>query len=472
MKKSASFIEKLTNAITGHDSLLCVGLDPDPYTYPDRFSNLSQDPAAALLRWGQAIIEQTADLVCCYKPNIAFYEQFGPEGLAALRQTIAAVPPDIPVLLDAKRGDIGSTATAYARGVFDTLQADAVTLSPYLGADSIRPFLAYPGKTVFVLCHTSNPSAGQLQEFGDPSGPRLFEHTARQAQTWGDPSQVGLVVGATYPDRLAHIRRLAPDRWILAPGVGAQGGSLSAALQAGLSTDGRGLIIPASRSIIYSPDPRAAADDLRRQINLARQNITPPADEPAYADFIQQLHQVGCVRFGRFTLASGRQSSLYIDLRRIMSRPDLLRAAAHIYADLLRPLTYDRLAATPYAALTLGAAAALAVNKPLIYPRKEIKDHGTAQPIEGNFAPGETVVVIEDLVTSGGSVLQAADRLQAAGLRVSHVVALVDREQGARQALHRHGIELRTAFTLRQILDVLRQQGVEVEGGEGMKDEG
>jgi uridine monophosphate synthetase len=172
----------------------------------------------------------------------------------------------MPVLLDAKRGDIDSTAAAYARAAFEVWGADAITISPYLGQDSVTPFLSYPGKMVFVLGYTSNPSAQEIQEFGD-GNQRLFEHIARQGQRWGSTDQVGFVVGATQPEALTRFRALAPDRWILAPGVGAQGGDLAAALNAGLDHRGSGLIVPVSRSTIYAADPPAAAAALRDEIN-------------------------------------------------------------------------------------------------------------------------------------------------------------------------------------------------------------
>ena len=229
----SSFVDKLNKAITRNHSLLCVGLDPEAGKFPADF--LPDAPTVERVKaFCLDIIEQTADLVCCYKPNSAFFEQYGAAGWDALREVIAAChAADIPVLLDAKRGDIGSTAKAYARAVFDDLDADAVTVSPYLGQDSIAPFLAYPGdarsggRAVFVLCFTSNPSAAEVQQHGAPP---LFEHIAVQAQTWGGAAQLGFVVGATQPEALAAVRALAPDRWILAPGVGAQGGDLEAAL--------------------------------------------------------------------------------------------------------------------------------------------------------------------------------------------------------------------------------------------------
>ncbi len=460
-----SFVEKLTAAIDRTDSLLCVGLDPDPRQFPAHFPP-GLEPAAALLRWGESLIEQTADLACCYKPNSAFYEQYGPAGLEALRQTIAAVPADTPVLLDAKRGDIDSTAAAYARAAFEVLQADAITVSPYLGRDSLTPFLAYPGKMVFALSYTSNPSAAEIQEFGDDEE-RLFERVARLGQTWGDASQVGFVVGATQPQALARVRALAPDRWILAPGIGAQGGDLAAALAAGLNRAGSGLIVPVSRSVIYADNPRAAALSLRDQINQTRQSLQPSTFNlqssslnPQFStELILQLYEAGCVQFGQFTLASGLPSPIYLDLRRLTASPALLRQVARAYADLLRPLSYDRLAAVPYAALPVSAAIALTVNRPLIYPRKEVKAYGMGKSIEGVFAAGERVAVIEDLITTGGSILKAAETLEAAGLSIADVAVLIDREQGGTAALAEKGYRLHAVLTLSEILATLQTAG-------------
>lgn len=448
------FAEKLAAAMARNNSLLCVGLDPDPRHFPGHFPTVVN--TAALVNWGTSIIHQTADLACCYKPNIAFYEQYGVEGLEALRQIIAAVPNNIPVLIDVKRGDIGSTAAAYARAAFEVLRADAVTLSPYLGADSIAPFLAYPGKTAFVLCYTSNPSAAEVQEFGAP-GERLFEFIARQAQTWGSTAAVGFVVGATQPQALARIRALAPDTWILAPGIGAQGGNLQAALSAGLNAGGSGLIVPVSRSIIYADDPRAAAQQLRDEINAARQNWSPPTVS-SNTDLILQLHDTGCIAFGHFTLASGKSSPIYIDLRRISASAALLRRVARAYAERLRSLQFDHLAAVPYAALTIGTAVALQTGKSLIYPRKEVKRYGTGKGVEGVFAAGDTAVVIEDLVTSGGSVLKAIEQLQAAGLRVNDVAVLIDREQGGPENLAAAGYRLHAALQMSTVLQVLHHE--------------
>jgi uridine monophosphate synthetase len=451
------FIDKLRAAITQNDSLLCVGLDPDLSRVPPE--DLPEGTVEEQLRhWSWNIINQTADLVCCYKPNFAFYEQYGPGGLRALHDTIAAVPDDIPVLLDAKRGDIGNTAAAYARAAFEVWEADAITISPYLGEDSVAPFLAYPGKAVFLLCQTSNPSAAAIQNVGrDP----LYQRVARLGQAWGDADQVGYVVGATKPQALIEVRKLAPDRWLLAPGIGAQGGDLAAAVSGGLTAQGDGLIVPVSRGVIRAESPRQAAQDLRDEINRhrkAEQHAPSPAGDP-HTDLIRALHEADAVRFGEFTLASGVQSPVYIDLRRVISHPALFRRVVDAYAKVVETLAFDRLAAVPYAALPTGAALALELSQPLIYPRKEVKGHGTKRAVEGAFTEGQTALVIEDVVTSGGSLLRAIETLESAGLVIEEAVVLVDREQGGGERMSEAGYRLHAVLTMRQIIDTLRDQG-------------
>ena len=445
----SGFIKTLTDAIERNNSLLCVGLDPD-------LSKISSDSGSdeeRLIRWGAEIIEKTADLVCCYKPNFAFYEQYGPQGLSALRKTIAAAPDEIPVLLDAKRGDIGHTAAAYARAAFEVWGVDAITISPYLGRDSVAPFLAYEGKTVFLLCHTSNPSAAEIQHFGDEL---LYHHVARLGQTWGDANQIGFVVGATQPEALAQVRALAPDRWLLAPGIGAQGGDLAAAMAAGLDAHDSGIIVPVSRSVIYADDPRKVATDLRDRINQHRPGTK---DDSSQTELILALHKAGCIQFGEFTLASGKGSPIYVDLRRVVSYPALFQRVVDVYASLIHLLEFDCLAGVPYAALPVGAAVALRMNKPLIYPRKEIKAHGTGRAVEGVFERGATALVIEDVVTSGGSLLKAIETLEAAGLIVRDAVVLLEREQGGLATLTSKGYRLHAVLTMSEILDVLQNEG-------------
>ncbi len=443
-----NFFIKLSKIIERNQSLLCVGLDPVEKNLPEGSDNFTR-----LVNWGANIIGATKDLVCCYKPNIAFFEQFGPEGLRALVEIIECIPEEIPVLLDAKRGDIGSSADAYARGIYEHFQADAVTLSPYLGQDSISPFLKNPEKTAFILCQTSNPSAKDIQLHGEPP---LFELIAQKAKTWGSKDQVGLVVGATKPEALEIIRKICPDNWILAPGVGAQGGNLAQALGAGLRPDGLGMIIPVSRSVIYAPDPRQAALDLRDSINAFRQNVTPHTALDKHEALILKLFQYQCVKFGDFTLASGKNSPIYIDLRRVVSFPDLFNQVATAYLELLKALDFDLIAGVPYAALPLSAVISWKMGWPLIYPRKGVKAHGTGRKIEGAYHPGQRVVLLEDVITSGGSIRAAADTLRAERLQVSDAVVLVDRKQGGVDGLLQQGIRVHPVLDIFMIMKVLK----------------
>lgn len=447
------FVEKLNHAVTANRSLLCVGLDP----HPSFLQTLTSEPDP-IFTFNKTIVDATADLVCAYKPNMAFYEAQGLEGLAALRRTIEYIheTTKVPVILDAKRSDIGSTAEAYARAAFEMWEADAVTVNPYLGHDSVQPFTAYATKGVFVLCHTSNPGASDLQTL-DCGGRPLYQVVAEQATRWG--TNVGLVMGATYPQALRAVREIAPQMWILLPGVGAQGGDLEAALAAGLNAQGTGVIVSASRSIIYAPDPHAAAQELRRRINTARQRAKPFISPSPWERLVLTLADMGCVRFGDFILRSGQHSPIYIDLRLLISRPDALRDVARAYAQLLRPLAFDRLAAIPYAALPIGTAVGLELGRPLIYPRQEVKSYGTRRVVEGEFQTGERVVVLDDLITTGASKLETIALLEELGLRVEDVVVLLDREQGGREDLEKRGYRLHAVFRLGEMLDVLAQRG-------------
>lgn len=269
VETQATFRARFEATAQRNHSLLCVGLDPDPAQIPEGVS---------VRDFLMGIVEATSDLVACYKPNIAFFEPWLGEGIDLLRDLIAAVPRDVPVLLDAKRGDIGHTSEAYARAVFESLGADAVTLNPYLGRDAVEPFLRYAGRHSFMLCRTSNPGAADVQDLNVEGRP-LYERIAHLANEWNTRGNVGLVVGATYPAEAARIREICPDLLFLMPGVGAQHGDLQAAVQAGMDAQGGGLAVNASRGILYAGSgtsgrwadaSRAAAALLRDQINAAR----------------------------------------------------------------------------------------------------------------------------------------------------------------------------------------------------------
>ena len=265
------FREKLDAAWERSDSMLCVGLDPDLTLMPDGYG---VDDVAA---FNIAIIEATSDLVCAYKPNVAFYEALGPErGYAALRTTLAAIPPHIITLADAKRGDVEHTARAYARAIYDDLGFDAATVNPYLGRDSVEPWIERADKGAFIVCRTSNPGAPDFQDLPVQSegGTRpLYEMIAERAKSWDRHGNVGLVVGATYPDEMRRLRALCPDTTFLVPGIGAQAGSLEEAVRAGIDARGRGMLISASRGVTYASKgadfgaaARAAATNLRDEI--------------------------------------------------------------------------------------------------------------------------------------------------------------------------------------------------------------
>ncbi len=265
-----SFRERLHVAARTNASWLCVGLDPDPALMPE---------GVGLDDFLRGIVEATQDLVCCFKPQIAFYEALGMAGLGSLRTLLGLISStsEVPVLVDAKRGDVPATARAYATALFDDLGADAVTVNPYLGGDALAPFFDYPDRGVFVLCKTSNPGAGEVQDLEVSDGEPLFMHVARRALTWDRHGTLGFVVGATYPADVARVRSLSEQVPILLPGVGAQAGDLPRAVLAALDADSGGVLVNASRSVLYASRGRdwqaaahAEAVRLRDEINAAR----------------------------------------------------------------------------------------------------------------------------------------------------------------------------------------------------------
>jgi orotidine-5'-phosphate decarboxylase len=280
---SRAFDDRLIEAARINDSLLCVGLDPVRSRFP-RPLDAEPDVTRAIVSFNSGVIAATSDLVCAYKPNLGFYLAYGAAGVAALEETRRLVPTHIPVILDAKVGDIGSTAEAYATGYFDTWDFDAVTVNPYLGEDSLAPFLSRSDRGVIVICKTSNTGSADLQNlrFDTNHGQQpLYLTVADRVAAWAErwPGTLGLVVGATYPAELAEVRRRCPDAPILLPGIGAQSGDLEASLHAGLDNRGLGLIVSSSRSVIYADRNqesdwtaavRAAALELRRAVNDVR----------------------------------------------------------------------------------------------------------------------------------------------------------------------------------------------------------
>ena len=273
-----TFIESLNAAWTTNNSLLCVGLDPDPAKFP---AQLKGQPDA-IFDFCTSIVDATADLVCSFKPQIAYFAaQRAEDQLEALISHIHARHPGIPVILDAKRGDIGSTAEQYAVEVFERYRADAITVNPYMGRDSVDPYLAYPDKGLILLCRTSNPGGSDLQfldvgEAGQTE--KLYERVARLvASEWNSTGQCALVVGATFPGEIARVREIVGDMPLLVPGIGAQGGDVEATVRAGrtsqANTPGRGLMINSSRAILYASKGEDYAEAARRVAEETRDTI-------------------------------------------------------------------------------------------------------------------------------------------------------------------------------------------------------
>ena len=273
-----TFLDMLSQAERQHQSMLCVGLDPDPAKFPDHW----RGDASKIYDFCAAIIDATADQCMAFKPQIAYFAAHRAEDqLERLMAYLRAQAPQVPVILDAKRGDIGSTAEQYAKEAFERYGADAVTLSPFMGRDSVQPYLRYSGKGAFLLCRTSNPGGDDFQNqalAALPGQPRLYEHIAQLAQTtWNENGQLGLVVGATYPQELARVRALAPTVPLLIPGVGAQGGDATATVRAawrGSATQTTGpIVVNASRSVLYADSGAKFAQAARQEAMALRQSL-------------------------------------------------------------------------------------------------------------------------------------------------------------------------------------------------------
>ena len=271
-----NFIEQLTAAWRGNHSLLCVGLDPDVSRFP---ADLLAQPDA-IYQFCKAMIDATADLACSFKPQIAYFAALRAEDqLEAICRYIKSTYPHIPVILDAKRGDIGATAGQYAREAFERYAADAVTVNPYMGFDSVAPYLEWKDKGVIVLCRTSNAGGSDLQ-FLDVNGKPLYQHVAQLvADRWNTSGQCALVVGATFPNELAQVRQIVGDMPLLVPGIGAQGGDIAATVKAGKTANGTGMMINSSRAILYATTQqdetyvdaaRRVAQETRDAINAHR----------------------------------------------------------------------------------------------------------------------------------------------------------------------------------------------------------
>jgi orotidine-5'-phosphate decarboxylase len=259
---------ELVARIRDRQSFLCVGLDPDPSRIPTSF-------AGDVLAFNRYVIDLTREYAVAYKPNTAFYEALGLDGMTTLQQTIEYIGADHLIIADAKRGDIGNTSRYYARFAFETLGADAITVAPYMGSDSVGPFLEYPGKWAIVLALTSNAGSEDFQpDIQVTDGIPLYAKVIRKATAWGSPDQLMLVCGATQSHKFRELRQLAPRHFFLVPGIGAQGGDLEAVCRYGMNAD-CGLLVNSSRGILYATDPAGAARELQQQMAAALQKYLP-----------------------------------------------------------------------------------------------------------------------------------------------------------------------------------------------------
>ena len=471
------FFVQLTDAIADRQSLLVTGLDPNPemlQSWAHRRGMGGRSFLSQARHWIKAVIEATADHVCAYKPSLGFYQSLGPVGLELLREVRELVPLDIPLIVDAKHGDLNSSS-ALAAYLFRDLGADAVTVSPLAGQDIAAPFLLYPEKAVVVTCHSSNPAARILQHHPDEQDP-LYVRIVRESQLWGTPEQLLLEVGTSDPAVLARVRQEAPERFLILRSLWGEEDRLDALLEAGLSPSADGLLLPLPQNLLVEDDMAERAARLKARIHERRdawlerrpqqgQSCSvwlPEAGDPMQ-NLIVDLFDIGCLLFGEYVQASGAMFNYYIDLRQIISNPNLFHRVLHAYGSLLAGLEFDRIAGIPYGALPTATGLSLQLHKPLIYPRKEVKAHGARRLIEGDFQEGDRVAVVDDILITGGSVLEGIAKLESSGLVVKDVVVFIDHggsaDSSARHRLEQAGYRCHAVLDIQRITEVLHRTG-------------
>lgn len=481
------FFTTLTEAMASRNTLLVTGLDPNPEMLRHWAINRGLAGGSLLSQaryWCKSVIEATSDHVCAYKPSLGFYQAMGSAGVELLLEVRELLPPGLPLIVDMKHGDLNSSS-AIAAYLFQGLQADAVTLNPLAGQDIAAPFLLYPGKGVVINCHSSNPAARVLQHYPGDANP-LYLQLVQESQRWGTPEQLLLEVGTSDPAILQRVREAAPERFVMLRSLWGEEGNLQRLLGSGLNPAGDGLLLPLPQSLLNGSDISRNAEQLKERINQLRNDhlekqrqatisteggqcrIWPQTHDKtgpsaALRDLVVDLFDIQCLLFGRFTQASGAVFNYYVDLRQIISNPALFQRVLNCYGQVLRSLAFDRIAGIPYGSLPTATGLSLQLHKPLIYPRKEVKAHGTRRLVEGEFNEGETVVVVDDIVISGGSVLEGIAKLEHSGLKVNDVVVFIDhggeQDPRARQRLAGQGLQLHAVLTIEQITDILEEAG-------------
>jgi uridine monophosphate synthetase len=475
------FFVKLTDAIADRQSLLVTGLDPNPemlQSWAARRGLAGRSFLSQARHWIKAVIEATAPHVCAYKPSLGFYQALGPVGLELLLEVRDLVPRDLPLIIDAKHGDLNSSS-ALAHYLFRDLGADAVTLSPLAGQDIAAPFLLYPDKAVVMTCHSSNQAARQIQHYPNEETP-LYLQIVRETQLWATPDQLLLEVGTSDPQILARVRAAAPERFLILRSLWGEEEKLDAMLQAGLGAAADGLLLPLPQNLLVEDDMASRAKELKQQITAKREQwlasrdrgnvdacaLWLPEKQPTadpLESLIVDLFDIGCLLFGDYVQASGAIFNYYVDLRQIISDPNLFHRVLHAYADKLQGLEFDRIAGIPYGSLPTATGLSLQLHKPLIYPRKEVKAHGARRLIEGDFEEGDRVVVVDDILITGGSVLEGIGKLESSGLVVHDVVVFIDHggdhDRRARERLAAAGYRCHAVLDISQITEVLHRAG-------------
>jgi uridine monophosphate synthetase len=471
------FFIQLTDAIAARQSLLVTGLDPNPemlQSWAARRGLGGRSFLSQARHWIKAVIEATAPHVCAYKPSLGFYQALGPVGLELLLEVRDLVPRELPLIIDAKHGDLNSSS-ALAQYLFKELAADAVTLSPLAGQDIAAPFLLYSGKAVVMTCHSSNQAARVIQHYPNEQEP-LYLRIVRETQLWATAEQLLLEVGTSDPAILARVRQEAPERFLILRSLWGQEEKLEAMLQAGFTAAGDGLLLPLPQNLLVEDDIAERAAALKRQISDSRDLWLnqqeqagscvlwqAPADTDPMDQLILDLFDIGCLLFGEYVQASGAVFNYYVDLRQIISDPNLFHRVLDAYAGCMAELAFDRIAGIPYGSLPTATGLSLLLHKPLIYPRKEVKAHGARRLIEGDFEEGDLVMVVDDILITGGSVLEGIAKLESSGLQVQDVVVFIDHggdhDRHASERLAAAGYRCHAVLDIGRITQVLHRAG-------------
>ena len=488
-KKFGEKLERLQRRVGS----LCIGLDSAWSMIPGEFKILKREEG--VFQFNKTIIDSTFDLVCAFKPNTAFYEDT-PEGEKALERTVEYIHkkyPYIPVIGDIKRADIGNTNEGHIRTAFERYKFDAVTVNPLFGQTALEPFLDMEDKGIIVVVKTSNPGSEEFQNLpvsiddvatnkeelielyetvGNTKMPMYLAMAWRISRFWNKNKNCCVVVGATYPEELSLVRKIAPNIQILLPGVGTQGAEVQATVVNGMDQNGRGMIINASRNVIFAKREedetvgdaaRGEATRLRKEINYYRDN--PEGMTHSQRELADALFEVGAIEFGAFKLKLHEKepnaplSPIYVNLRVLRSsRPEIKALTCSVYLDLMKDLQFDLIADVPTAITPIVSLLSTMTGVPMITPRGE-KGYGSGAQIDGAYKSGQTAVLVDDLITKGESKIGPAELLKRNGVSIRDVVVLVDREQGGTQDLASQGYRLHSAFTVSNLLRYYLRSG-------------